>query len=354
MTNIITFYNHKGGVSKTTTIFNLAHYLSENNKKVLVVDADPQCNATEILLSRQIAMLDEEQYETGIDKEISGESLLEILKPRIEGEIPAINTQEIRVNRINDNIHLIRGDVSLSSIEDALAEAHIQRFSTKTHDKRTYVALGDFLTRFGEEQGYHFILIDVGPSSGALTRSCFLACDGFFIPTAPDRFNVQAIATLSSIIDRWMSEHQQIYNQFLELGLPIKHGKPKFLGTTIQQFKTLNGRPKPGYRLWMDRIPNNVLIKLFPVLRKHSTDKDLTCGLDENTITATDIPDFGTLAPLMQEYGKAVFQITQPETAIVTETGTPWGGGTWLDAQRRMNTYKTKYKTIADRLDLLL
>ncbi|WP_144395789.1 AAA family ATPase, partial [Pseudomonas sp. Kh7] len=85
-------------------------------------------------------------------------------------------------------------------IEDAFAEAHIQRFSNKTHEKRTYVALGDLLTRYGNKHNIDYILIDVGPSSGALTRSCFLACDGFFVPTSPDRFNVQAIGTLTSII----------------------------------------------------------------------------------------------------------------------------------------------------------
>ncbi|GFO77288.1 hypothetical protein BPLS_P5644 [Bathymodiolus platifrons methanotrophic gill symbiont] len=47
-----------------------------------------------------------------------------------------------------------------------MAEAHIQRFSNKTHEKRTYVAIGDILTRYGAENKIDYILIDVGPSSG--------------------------------------------------------------------------------------------------------------------------------------------------------------------------------------------
>lgn len=354
MSKVVTFYNHKGGVSKTTTIFNLAHFLSEQGSKTLVIDADPQCNITEILLSPLIERIDRIQMETGVEQDIPGTSLLNILKPRIDGEIPEIDVDGVAVNTINENLDLIRGDVSLNSIEDALAEAHIQRFSTKTHEKRTYVALGDFLTRFAEKRGYEYVFIDVGPSSGALTRSCFLACDAFFIPTAPDRFNVQAIGTLSSIINRWMTEHAQIYNDFESIGLPIKHGKPKFLGTTIQHFKLFKGRPKPGYQLWMDRIPEAIINILFPVLMKHSNDqRDLTSGINRDNISVTTISDFGSLAPLMQECGKAVFQITRDDTALITESGQTWGGAAWTDAERRLHEYRSKFESIKNRLELI-
>lgn len=55
---IITLYNHKGGVSKTTTTFNLCNYISGTGKKVLMVDADPQCNLTEIAMATVIKQLE--------------------------------------------------------------------------------------------------------------------------------------------------------------------------------------------------------------------------------------------------------------------------------------------------------
>ncbi|WP_127495912.1 ParA family protein [Paenibacillus glycanilyticus] len=354
MTKVLTFYNHKGGVSKTTTIFNLAHYLAENGKKVLAIDADPQCNLTEIMLSSTIEELDKVQEERGEMNELPGTSLLQILQPRIEGAVPEVDIESVVLNYINENLQLIRGDVSLNSIEDALAEAHGQRTSNKIHEKRTYVAIGDFVTRIGQKNQYDYILIDVGPSSGALTRSCFLACDGFFIPTGPDRFNVQAIGTLSTILNRWLTEHSQIYNDFRTIGLPVKHGKPVFLGSTIQHFKMRNGRPKPGFQLWMDRIPNSILENLFPMLRSHSNQNvDLTMGLTVETISVTNIPDFGSFAPLLQECGKAVFQITREDTSLITETNQPWGGATWRDAARRQSEFKEKYGEITSRLELL-
>lgn len=270
MTKIITFYNHKGGVSKTTTTFNLAHLLALNGKKVLTVDADPQSNLTELMLAPVIAELDERERVTGQEYELEGTSLLQLLKPRLDGDIAEIALESVKTIKINDNLELLRGDVNLSSIEDSLSEAHIQRFSNKTHEKRTYVAIGDILQRYGAENDIDYILIDVGPSSGALTRSCFLVCDGYFVPTAPDRFNVQAIGTLSIIIKKWMGDHQQIMDDFKELGLPIRKGLPKFLGVVLQNYKIRDGKPKPTYQMWMDRIPLKVASSLFPAINKFS------------------------------------------------------------------------------------
>ncbi|AWM12570.1 chromosome partitioning protein [Flavobacterium sediminis] len=349
---ILTFYNHKGGVSKTSTTFNVAHLLAEKGKKVLVVDADPQCNITELLIGDLIAEYDEKMESTGKENEIPGTTLLNILSPRISGDIPEVDISKIENVKVKEKLFLIRGDVQLSSIEDALSESHQQRFSTKIHEKRTYVAIGDFLTRYGLKNSFDYIFIDVGPSSGSLTRSCFLSCDCFFVPVAPDRFNIQAIKTLSLIIDRWIGEHDKVVSDFKALGLPVKEGKPKFLGTIPQHYKLLKGKPKPGYKLWMDRLPKTVIDNLFPILKKYSTQtNDLTNGLNEDTISTPSIPDFQSLAPLMQEFCVPVYAVKQSMTASITEKGGQWGGGTWDDATRRMSEFKSMFEKIIDRIN---
>lgn len=352
-TKIITLYNHKGGVSKTTTTFNLAHLIAEKDKKVLVVDADPQCNITELLLVNKIEELDEKEAASGKEQPLPGTSILDLLRPRIEGDRSDIDVSDVDTIQITENLFLLRGDVDLSEIEEALAEAHSQRFSNKTHEKKTYVALGSFLRKFGEESGFDYILLDVGPSSGALTRACFLVCDGFYVPTLPDRFNVQAVRTLSSIIGRWMEDHAQIYDSFRKLSLPISLGRPIFLGIILQNFKLYRGAPRKGYTYWINKIPRAYGANLRPLLQRFSTiERDLTGGFDETTCICAHIPDFQSLAPLLQEAGKPVFSITQEDTKAINN-GKPYAGQVWEQAEDRMATYRAQINEIYVRLSLI-
>lgn len=347
---IVTLYNHKGGVAKTTTTFNLARLLCNKGKKILIVDADPQCNMTELLLSNIIEDMDCETEETGIIKELPGNSLLEILQPRFNGDVPQVDIDEIKDIKIDENLYLIRGDVSLSTIEDHLAEAYSQRFSNKIHERRNYVAFGDMLERYGAQKGFDYILLDVGPSSGALTRNCFLACDAFMIPLNADRFNVQAIHTLTEIITRWIVEHQQVYEDFKKLDLPIREGKPVFLGVIPQHFKKYKGKPKAGFELWIQRIKQCVMEELIP--RLSEIDSRIVENLDNDNVLITQIPDFGSLASCAQECGKAVFEVTQEDTALINN-GVKWAGGAWNDAVVRMNNFKDEFEKIYKRLEWL-
>jgi cellulose biosynthesis protein BcsQ len=345
---ILTLYNHKGGVSKTTSTFNLASYLADEGKRVLMVDADPQCNLTEIALAPTIAKLDAKALRATSTKveDLPGTSILDALNQRIKGDAAFIDTSKVKTVTVADNLYLLRGSVDLSSVEDDLAEAHVQRNSMRTNLMRTYVSIGDFLTRFAEEESIDYVFIDVGPSSGALTRAFFLVCDAFFLPAAPDRFNVQAIGTLARIVDRWMSEHDQVRKQYEDLGLPIRPGRPAFLGAIVQAFKLYAGRAKPGYKLWMRRLPREISGSLRPVMRKHGGDGQYLPSSSKSI--AVEIPDFNQLAPLMQEVGKAVFNITRVDTARITDSGKPWAGNNWTQAEDRMAAYRGLFATLAE------
>lgn len=351
---IITLYNHKGGVSKTTSTFNLASYLAEKGQRVLMVDADPQCNLTEIALAPLIEKIDTEASASNADEvpELPGTSVLDALNQRIRGDAAFIDIDKVQTVEVGNNLQLLRGSVDLSSIEDELSEAHLQRLSMRTNLMRTYVATGDFLTRLADKLNLDYIFIDVGPSSGALTRSFFLVCDAFFIPVAPDRFNVQAIATLANIVDRWMSEHSLVKKQYEDLGLPIRPGTPVFLGAIVQAFKLYAGEPKPGFRLWMDRLPVEIVNQLKPILEKHGKESNLYLPTSKDPVIAK-VPDFNQLAPLMQEVGKAVFSLKQSDTARITPTGKPWAGNNWTKAEQRMSDYKKLFGEIAAVLEAL-
>ena len=347
---IVTLYNHKGGVSKTTSTFNLASYIADHGSKVLMVDADPQCNLTEIALAPTIEKLDSKAAKstTATIPELPGSSILDALNQRIKGDAAFIDISKIKTHKISQNLFLLRGSVELSSIDDDLAESHVQRLAMRTNLMRTYVSIGDFLTRLAAKEEYDYIFIDVGPSSGALTRAFFLVCDTFFIPVAPDRFNVQAIGTLGRIVDRWMSEHAQVIKQYQDLGLPIRHGTPSFAGAIVQAFKLYAGKPKPGYKLWMSRLPKEIATSIKPVMHKHMRGGTRQLYLPStNTPLVVQIPDFNQLAPLMQEVGKAVFNIVQDDTARISESGKAWVGNNWTGAAKRMNDYRKLFRKLA-------
>ncbi|WP_310461838.1 ParA family protein [Sphaerotilus sp.] len=350
---IITLYNHKGGVSKTTTTFNLAHFLVDQGKKVLLVDADSQCNLTELCMAKTIEELDKKEEETGVKLGLPGTDILEALKPRIDGDVPLVDISAINTVEVRCGLDLIRGSVSLNSIEDDIAEAHSQRFANRTNLMRTYVSIGDMLVRLSESRGYDYVFVDLGPSAGALTRAFFLACDGFFVPVAPDRFNVQSIATMASIVARWISEHKQVRDSYLNYGLPVRHGAPIFLGAISQFFKQYKGKPKPGFSLWIERLPEQINTELASRLIGLSTTERNLCPLQFDDFIVAQIPDFGTLAPLMQEVGKAVFSIQQSDTRLITEKGLPWSGGTWTDAESRMQSLRECFRKISQRLSLV-
>lgn len=357
----ITLYNHKGGVSKTTTTFNLAHALAESGKNVLLVDADPQCNLTELFMAPIMDEADEQAEATGNPVELPGTTILQALSPRFDGETPSVNVDAIELvpsphAKYKNKVRLFRGDVGLSSAEDKLSQAHIQRSSAELHFRRTYVAMNDMIRRLGTRVGADIALIDVGPSAGALTRSCFLACDAFFTPVAPDRFNVQAIGSLARIIDTWMTEHAQIVKSFISAELPVGHGRPRFLGTIVQNYKLGKWqKEKPGFAMWMRRIPERVQSDLLPTLVKHSdAERDIMAIIKKaGNAEAVRIQDFASLATCMQEVAKPIFDLSRADTAKMSSDGaTPYAGVVWEDAAKRMGTWRQLFRDLEARVSL--
>jgi chromosome partitioning protein len=354
----VTLYNHKGGVSKTTTTFNLAHALAESGKKVIIIDADPQCNITELFMAPLIDEADEAYALTGKPQELPGTTMLQVLQPRFGGAATAVDVAAIELvpsphAKFSTRVQLLRGDIGLSTAEDDLSQAHTQRLGSQLHFKRSYVAIYDMIRRIGEREAADYVLVDVGPSAGAITRACFLSCDAFFTPVAPDRFNVQAIGSLARIIDKWITEHRQIVETFRAEGLSVGLGRPMFLGTIVQNFKISKGKKeKPGFALWMDRIPERVQSDLVPVLQKHSDASVDMLEVVRKTggAEAVRIPDFASLATCMQEVAKPVFDLSNDDTATVSSDGRPYSGVVWEDARNRMQKWRALFGTLEARL----
>lgn len=307
-----------------------------------MVDADPQCNLTELALSQTIEELDRKTLETGEENTLPGTTILDALRPRFIGDRPTVDVDSIELvpHGTEGKVFLFRGDIALSESEDTLSQAHSMRTTKELHQQRNYVALHDMLRRLGNKHGFAYILVDVGPSAGALTRACFLAADVFLVPVFPDRFNFQAIGSLSHIIGKWISEHATIVEDFKRLGLNVAEGKPQFRGVIMQRFQKYGGTAKPAFEHWMKRIPQRVISQLMPAIVEATHDKSSVSEDCWTNPTRAEIAEFASLAPMMLTWGKPVWKLTSGETG--------WAGSVWDQRKAAMEDFRELFFKIAE------
>ncbi len=178
MGKIIAIANQKGGVGKTTTSVNLAASLGVLEKKVLLIDADPQANATSGL------GIDVEQVEFGTYQ------LLEHSK----------NAEEAIKKTSSPNLDIIPSHIDLVAIEIELVDK----------DEREYM-LKKAITHLKEQ--YDFILIDCAPSLGLLTLNALTAADSVIIPIQCEYFALEGLGKLLNTI----KSVQKIHNKNLDI-----------------------------------------------------------------------------------------------------------------------------------------
>lgn len=345
MPTILTLYNHKGGVSKTTTSFNLAHALVEHcGVRVLLVDADPQCNLTELALAPLLSRFEDEMEETGALPDLPGSSVLDALRPRFNGDRPDVDIASVDLVEVTESgdLSLFRGDVDLNEAEDRLSHAHSQRVTDEMHQRRTYVAVHDMLRRLATDRGFDFVIVDVGPSAGALTRSFFLACDRFLVPVAPDRFNYQAIGSLSRILSKWIREHSIVVDDFRAMGLNISAGEPVLHGLVMQRYQRYAREPKRSFKIWIERIAERAKQELLPTLVSTAGTEKILSPATRDDPTIASIPDFAGLGPMMLAVGRPVWGITKKEA--------DFRGVVWGQTAERLEDFKATHYDLARSL----
>lgn len=341
MCKIISMYNNKGGVSKTTTLFNLGVFLAMSGKKILFVDCDPQCNLTELFLASSDEFDDPQ-------KELPGTSIYQALLPRFKGETAVIDSTKVELIKspLYDNLHLFRGDIEFSLAETYLGTSWNQAVTENIHEKNTYVAFHRLLHSLGNNRQFDYILCDVGPSTGAITRTVIVACDGILLPLVPDRFCYQAVKLLGRVMHDWITKHEQISHTLTSFKIDTFPGKPVLLGAIIQNFKVHSAaKAKQSYLKWQEKISYDITNTLL-------SDQGINASgqfKPSNPYLAT-IRDVGVLAPVAQMFGRAIFDIKREHTREASTTGNMYSGSVWQPWIERMTEYKTEIKKIAKAL----
>lgn len=238
MPKTISIFNNKGGVGKTTIIWNLAVSLADKGKSVLLIDFDPQCNLS-------IACLGAEEFSGLLDESDEtpfGETLKAFALPYIQqNRMGKIYTFKTKAAQKNGTLHIAPGDFWLNTFSDILnvgtdviGGAGLYRF-----------ILPELITQESEKTNkinYDYVLIDLPPSFNTLVRSSLYCSDYFLVPCTPDLFSAYCVGLIGEMLPSFIRDWEQGKQRYLESNPRDKiissKGKPKFGGWVFNGFDT--------------------------------------------------------------------------------------------------------------------
>ena len=210
MAHVISTINLKGGVGKTTTTVALAEILSgEFGKRVLVIDLDPQTNATTILIGE----------DTWKELNAAGHTLATLFEDALRGpQEPARfdlrATLQKRVSSVTDvrTVDLLPSSLDLINVQDRLASMPSGEFYSNNPTDLLRRAVRPVLDE------YDFVLIDCPPNLGIVTLNGLRISDGYIIPTIPDVLSTYGIPQIQQRVRQF---GDNLGEEIIEIGIVV-------------------------------------------------------------------------------------------------------------------------------------
>ena len=301
---VVTFFNNKGGVGKTSLAYHVAWMLSELEHRVLVVDLDPQANLTAAFLKERTLekLWDEPDPDTS-------RTVYQCLRPLTEvGDI-----SQPRLRTVADNLHLLPGDLALSGFEDLLSTEWPNCLGSHNPYRpfRVVSALWQVMQMGAYDCDAEIVLVDVGPSLGAINRSALIATDFVVVPLGADLFSRQALRNLGPTLRRWRGDWSIRLENWREAGFDLPSGEMRPIGYLIQQHGVRLRRPVKAYDRWVRRMPAEYARS---VLDQDTTADGIVPDTDENCIAT--VKHYRSLIPLGQDARKPIFSLSVADGAI--------------------------------------
>jgi len=189
MTPVITFFNNKGGVGKTSLVYHLAWMFRELGHPVLVADLDPQANLTAAFFR------EDELYDLWDESKASRDgTIYRCVEPLTR--VGDLRTPQPR--RVADGLEVLPGDLALSGFEYLLSAEWPNCLGSRNLHRpfRVITAFWQVVQEGASRSGASAVLVDVGPSLGAINRSALIASDFVVVPLAADLFSRQGLRNL--------------------------------------------------------------------------------------------------------------------------------------------------------------
>jgi len=335
--SILTFFSNKGGVGQTALVYHLAWMFAELEKRVIVVDLDPQANLT-------AAFWYDEKIETLWLEQARGSSIYQSLKPLTEnGELV-----EPELHQIAEDLYLIPGDLNLSTYEERFSNEWVKSLGDQNlyRSMRILSAFWQVMQMAARKVEADLILVDIGPNLSAINRSALIATDYVILPLGTDIFSWQGLKNLGPTLISWKTLWQERLTHwkthpesehYPDFELP--EGKMQSIGYLCQQYRLRLTRPITVYDKWPNLLPN--------VYRQ-----DVLNNSEETDLKPTDDPyclaivkHYRSLIEMSQEHRLPVFKLRPAHGAI---------GSYAITVQVAKQDFKQLAQMIADKMDIKL
>lgn len=339
MSKIICLFNHKGGVSKTTTAFNLGWMLASKGKRVILADFDPQCNLTGMILGFNGLEDLDASYTVNPPNNVK-----DALTPAFESQPRQIVGAECI--EVRDNLLLLQGHIGIAEYETTLGIAQ-ELSGSLIALKNLPGSLRYMLNATAEKYEADYILVDMSPSLGPVNQNLLMTSDHFIVPLHPDYFSTMALTSLAKTLPRWKawantaSEIEILKNA----DYPFTNTAVTFIGAVIQKYRPRNGKASGAFQRWIDQLESGLRDVLVPALEGarllNIQDYRLRIHCDP-WVPLFEIPDFNSLIALSQEHQTPVYALTQAQTGQ--------SGAVWDQTKESMETFRISFSDCADKI----
>jgi cellulose biosynthesis protein BcsQ len=314
----IVFFNNKGGVGKTTLTGNVAaHIAKKSGKRVCIIDCDPQCNITQLLLGDEKTI--ELYWGESSPKQKKASTVLDVVQPIMDGDAginaqvsPQLSTQ----NRFG--VDILPGHPRLSAVEDVFSRAWTDLTASKVGGFRITFWLRAYLKSI--ENQYDYVFIDVSPSLGSINRSVLISADYFLTPLGSDIFSLLGIRNIAQWTQSWLSEYETAYSnaklksadQIKRYSLPEQPGISKgYIGYTVQQYITKSKQGERRATVAFEKIINKVPAEIAQYLGSY-----LPTHLIGQVIHLGDVPNLYSIIPLAQNVRAPIFALESKDKLV--------------------------------------
>lgn len=326
---IISVFNNKGGVGKSTLTYHLGAALSEKGKKVLLIDLDPQSNLTlyglsELQLEKIWNAEDEfiSDYRAAKNQKNEDEfdafheahhSIHYLLKPIEDGE-----SDEEMLSKpvgLRNKLDLIPGRLTLHLFENKLAKHWSEAFLGEPQAIRIVTSIRKICERYAEKYGYDIVLIDTSPSLGALNKVILSSADSFVIPCAPDMFSDYGIRNIGNALSVWRREFNTMYSLLSDSKRKYFPNEfVKLLGYTVYNAKKRSDAPNDlnvalAHYNYAKKIPETIKSFVPKECLLNDGEDYFENSIGDNAV----IHGHGTLPTMAQKYRAPMWEVPDLE-----------------------------------------